>query len=147
VTAHAFDAAGWFIGEVADDTPGSTPIAPPEHAGEAPVIGEAWPRWHRFEWRLDVYAVPVQAPVLRHITPLAFIDRFTDAEWVAFDLASIGATAEAAGLRRYLKKVDRPDTRVGVLALEESGLLAEGRALQILDAPVQPHEQAQRATE
>lgn len=88
------------------------------------------------------------APALRHITELAFINRFTDAEAVAIDLASIGATAQAASVRRYLKKVDaatyidldREDTRAGVQALETAGLLAAGRALEILDAPVQESE-------
>lgn len=84
----------------------------------------------------------------RHITQLAFISRFTDAEAVAIDLASIGATQQAASVRRYQKKVDaatyidldREDTRAGVQALEAAGLLAAGRALQILDAPVQESE-------
>lgn len=85
---------------------------------------------------------------LRHITPLAFLSRFTDAEAVAIDLASIGATAPAAGLRRYLAKVnaakyidlDRADTRAGVQALEAATLLAAGRAAVILDAAVQASE-------
>lgn len=84
----------------------------------------------------------------RHITQLAFISRFTDAEAVAIDLASIGATQQAASVRRHQKKVDaatyidldRTDTRTGVQALETAGLLAAGRALQILDAPVQESE-------
>lgn len=90
------------------------------------------------------------APRPRHITRLAFLNRFTDAEAVAIDLASIGATVEAAGLRRYLAKVnaatfidlDRADTRAGVQALEAGELLAAGRALEILDAPVQDAERA-----
>ena len=82
------------------------------------------------------------------ITRLAFLSRFTDEEAVALDLASIGATVEAATLRRYMAKVNaanfidlsREDTRAGVLALESIGILAEGRALEILDAPIQPEE-------
>lgn len=92
-------------------------------------------------------AVPVAT---RYITPLAFMSRFTDAEAVAIDLASIGATAQAAGVRRYLNKVnvakhidlDRADTRAGVQALETATLLAPGRALQILDSPVTATERA-----
>ncbi|MBP7568224.1 MAG: hypothetical protein KA795_19675, partial [Burkholderiaceae bacterium] len=65
-------------------------------------------------------------------------------------LASIGTTPQAAGMRRYLSKVnaakfidlDRADTRAGVQALEAATLLAAGRALQILDAPIQPGERA-----
>lgn len=84
----------------------------------------------------------------RAVTRLAFLDRFTDEEAIAIDLASQGATVQAAAMRRYTAKVnaatfidlDRPDTRAGVLALESAGLLAPGRALEILDAPVQDHE-------
>ena len=101
-------------------------------------------------WLYDgtTFTPPAAPEVKRHITELAFITRFSDAEAVAIDLASIGATAQAASVRRYLKKVDaatyidldREDTRAGVIALESAGLLAAGRALQILDAPVQDAE-------
>lgn len=96
------------------------------------------------EWPpLDPSAVP--GGVDLRITRLAFLDRFTDAEAIAIDLASIGATVEAAGLRRYVAKVNaatfidlsRIDTRAGVQALETVGILAVGRALAILDAPIQ----------
>ena len=83
----------------------------------------------------------VQAAIARRITNLAFISRFSDAEAIAIDLASIGATVQAASMRRYLNKtnaatyidLDRADTRAGVLALESAGILASGRALVILD--------------
>lgn len=83
------------------------------------------------------------APALR-ITRLAFLDRFADAEAVQIDLASIGATVEAAQVRRYLHKVNsathidlaRADLQAGVQALEAAGLLAAGRAEQILTAPI-----------
>jgi len=103
---------------------------------------------HRFESSGVVYeALPITV-LDTIITRLAFLSRFTDEEAVALDLASIGATVEAATLRRYLSKVNaasfidlsREDTRAGVLALEPMGILAEGRALEILDAPIQPHE-------
>lgn len=85
----------------------------------------------------------------RLVTRLAFISRFTDAEAIAIDLASIGSTINAASLRRYLNKInaatfidlDRVDTRAGVLFLEQAGLLAAGRALIILDTPILIHEQ------
>jgi hypothetical protein len=88
------------------------------------------------------------APLLL-LTPLAFISRFSDEEAIAIDLASIGATPQAAAMRRYQQKMTlaraidllHPDTRNGVHALEKIGLLAEGRALQILDTPISPHEQ------
>ncbi len=94
---------------------------------------------------------PEPAPELRHITQLAFLSRFTDPEAITIDLASIGATPQAAGMRRYLSKVnaatfidlDRPDTRGGVQALEVAGILAEGRALEILDTPIDAQERPQ----
>ena len=91
----------------------------------------------------------VPAPVLdRHITQFAFITRFTDGEAIAIDLASQGATAQAAAMRRYQNKIaaatwiglDDPMTRGGVQQLESVGLIGAGRAAQILDAPVQPGE-------
>lgn len=91
---------------------------------------------------------PVVVPEDRKITRLAFLNRFTDAEAVAIDLASQGATVQAAFMRRYQAKVNAasfidlsdPNTRNGVIALEDGGLLADGRADEILNAPVQPHE-------
>jgi len=52
VTAFAYDAQRWYDGEVEDDTPRSTPIAPPAHAEER-VDGEPWPRWQRTAWVLE----------------------------------------------------------------------------------------------
>lgn len=91
---------------------------------------------------------PAPSAVVTQITRLAFLSRFSDAEAVALDLASLGATVAAATMRRYLSKVDaasfidlkREDTRAGVTALEAMGILAPGRALEILDAPIQDHE-------
>lgn len=89
------------------------------------------------------------------ITRLAFRNRFTQAEKVMLELAALDdPTAamtqrqQAAALRVYLADVAastfvdlaRADTRAGVQALEAAGLLAPGRALQILDAPLQAHE-------
>lgn len=87
---------------------------------------------------------PPPAPVETKITRLAFMNRFTDAEAIALDLASIGTTIEAASIRRYLSKVNaaefidlsRDDTRNGVMGLEAAGMIASGRAAAILDAPV-----------
>lgn len=87
-----------------------------------------------------------QAPVDygRIVTRLAFLNRFTDAEAVGIDLASVGVTAAAAGLRRAQNKInaaeeiqlDNPETRAGVMVLETAGLLAVGRAAEILDTAV-----------
>lgn len=97
---------------------------------------------------------PAAAPDLR-ITRLAFRQRFTDAEQIAIELASLdnpsAAAAERqqqAALRVYLKNVDAaqyidlaaPTVQTGVQALEAMGLLAAGRAAEILSADVQPGE-------
>lgn len=105
------------------------------------------PGWlYEGEEFVEPQPAPVESPT--KITRLAFLSRFTDAEAIAIDLASFGTTVEAATLRRYMAKVNaatfidlsREDTRQGVEALEVIGILAEGRAAEILDNPVQEHE-------
>ena len=99
---------------------------------------------HPGAWRLAAEQAGAEPVADMRITRLAFLDRFTDAEAVAIDLASLGATVQAAGLRRYLHKVNsaqhidlaRADLQAGVQALEAAGLLAAGRAEQILTAPI-----------
>lgn len=84
----------------------------------------------------------------RLITPLAFVERFTDAEAISIDLASREDTEDAAAIRRYLQKVtiaraidlDGDNVRNGVPALEALGLITEGRANEIMNAPIQAHE-------
>lgn len=93
----------------------------------------------------------------RRITRLAFRNRFTMAEKTTLELASLDSPAapmaqrqQAATLRAYLADVaaanyidlERADTRAGVQMLEQAGLIGAGRALQILDGPVQPDEVA-----
>ena len=98
-------------------------------------------------WTAPVVVAPAPPPPPyygRIITRLAFLRRFTDAEAVAIDLASIGNTVQSAMLRRAQAKIsaaeeiqlDNTETRDGVLALETAGLLATGRAAEILDAKV-----------
>lgn len=87
----------------------------------------------------------------RRITRLAFRSRFTAAEKVTLEIASLdnpqatmAQRQQAASLRVYLADVDaanwidldRPDTRAGVQSLQAAGLLAAGRAAAILDAPI-----------
>ena len=96
----------------------------------------------------------VLAPATR-ITRLAFRNRFTQGEKVMLEMSALDDPAapmaqrqQAATMRAYMADVnaatfidlDSDDTRAGVQALEAAGLLASGRALEILDAPVQPHE-------
>ena len=100
---------------------------------------------------------PVPDPVVpvRHVTKLAFRNRFTQAEKVTLEIAALDNPAatmperqQAAGLRAALKDqenatyidLERAETRAGVINLETFGILAAGRALEILDAQIQPYE-------
>ena len=98
--------------------------------------------------------VLVLAPDTR-ITRLAFRNRFTQSEKVALELAALDDPAatlaqrqQAAAIRVHLADVSastfvdlgHDDTRAGVQALKAGGLIGVGRALQILDAPVEAHE-------
>lgn len=119
-----------------------------EPAPEGCAIGWAWDG----EAFTPPAPPPAPEPIAepRHITRLAFLNRFTDAEAIAIDLASIGATVQAAGMRRYMSKVNAatfidlasPDTRAGVQALEAGGLLAAGRAAEILDGAILDEERS-----
>jgi hypothetical protein len=96
---------------------------------------------------------PLQA---RHLTVLAFRNRFTRAEKIRIELAAIDDPATSAESRARAATVrvgqadlaaatyvdvDRADTREDVQAFEAMGLLdAPGRALAILDDPIQAHE-------
>jgi len=98
---------------------------------------------------------PAQAQTFTKLTKLGFRSRFTQAEKTAIELASLddpaapmAQRAQAADIRVYLADVasatyidpQRPETRAGVQALEAAGLIGAGRALQILDAPIQAEE-------
>ncbi len=91
----------------------------------------------------------------RYITKLAFRNRFTTPEKVAIEMAalddpslSLDQRVQRATLRAYMKDLeaatyvdlDREDTRNGVIALEQMGILGEGRSNNILDDEVEPHE-------
>jgi len=95
--------------------------------------------------------VPDPIPPNRIITNYAFDNRFTLDERVAIDLAGLDdptaameQRAMAAALRvsqERAKKaqftdLDNPTVRASVEQMEAIGLLAEGRAAEILDAPV-----------
>ncbi len=86
------------------------------------------------------------------ITRSAFRMRFTQAEKIAIELAGLDdpsapmeARSQAAAIRTYQKDVDAaefidltdPATAGGVQELEAAGLMADGRAAEILTAPVQ----------
>ena len=93
------------------------------------------------------------------ITRLAFRNRFTAGEKMALEMAALddptapmAQRQQAAALRANLADTAAatfialawPYTRAGVQMLEAAGLLAAGRALEILDAPIEAHERAQQ---
>lgn len=111
---------------------------------------------------LDLSSIPVtiipQTPApepVRYLSTLALDNRFTAMERAMIDLASIDDPTEtqekrmnSAMIRVWLQRATkatfidpkRPDTREGVMGLEAMGLLAEGRALEILDTPISDDE-------
>ncbi len=120
---------------------------------EAPIVTEEGVLIVR-EWpAADVVVVEDS-----RITKLAFRSRFTQAEKAALEFAALDDPSAAtpqrmqsAALRAYLKDVEsatfidlsRPDLIAGVQALEVMSLLAEGRAMTILSAPIEPAERPQ----
>lgn len=103
----------------------------------------------------EMNARAMKASAAGRITRLAFRNRFTTAEKVALEIAALDnpaapmpQRAQAAALRANqadlasatFVDLQRPDTRAGVQMLEAAGLLAVGRALVILDAPVAAEE-------
>lgn len=145
-----FDQWGW-----------ATETVLPGRFTEAPVPGNI-PEGHAANWTGHAWIViPYSAPSTPNpvlptkMTKFAFRSRFTQAEKVAIEIASIDDPAApieqrtlAAALRANQQDVavaqhidtSREDTRAGVQQLEAVGLLAVGRALVILDAPIADQE-------
>ena len=116
------------------------------------IIVEFEPGKFRYE-QTEAAPAPVSSEPTtpkRQITVLAFRHRFTMGERVAITYAGKQNSVQGASIQSYLDDVqaasyidlDRPDTRDGVLAMETGGLLGAGRALEILDAPIQSNEHA-----
>jgi hypothetical protein len=142
--SYSFDEYGWISTTTIEGR--TTDVAPPSDELQA---GFNW-NFTGYEWVQQelnpIQLVPIEQP--RKITRLAFLNRFTDTEAITIDLASIGATPQAAAMRRHMSKVNnaeyidlkRQDTRDGVQLMEAVGILASGRALIILDSPIQESE-------
>ena len=122
----------------------NAPDLVPIESLDTALIGQRW----NAETQAFEPGPPPELPTGRLVSNKAFLSRFTDDEAIDIDLASMGATREAATVRRYLSKVNAAqnidladdETRTGVQALEAAGLLQPGRALVILDAPIEPKE-------
>lgn len=100
-------------------------------------------------WQYGTYA-PEPAPEVidMRITKRCFLDRLFPEEEIAIDLASVGETPEAAAVRRFMRRIDMSpfvdlglkQTKDGLHMVEHAGLIDEGRALEILTAPIKEHE-------
>lgn len=128
-----------------------------DHAEVYRYTADAPIAWHEMDFTLfdhvivpDPVAPPAPPPVPPKITKLAFRNRFTQAEKVAIEIASLDVPTApaaqrslAAALRANQEDVavasyidlGRADTRAGVQTLETYGLVAAGRAAVILDTP------------
>lgn len=62
MTAYAYDAEGWYTGEVPDDTPSSTPIEPPV-LETTNVPGAPRAVWSRVAWYVVARPYPAIEPV------------------------------------------------------------------------------------
>ncbi|MCB4787833.1 hypothetical protein LGR64_16315 [Delftia sp. Lp-1] len=125
------------------------------------VLGRRWTGTH---WEDVAQALPEASaasvaagkPAPRHITPHALRRRFTVVErtaleWAVVDRAEAGEAdrLNAATLRSLLKDIeqarqldlDDPELADSLRQFEAFGLIAAGRAQEILDGPVQAHEQ------
>jgi hypothetical protein len=141
-----YDQWGWASEVEIPDRYTDMPI--PENIPEGSAAN-----WTGHTWIITVYSPPpvvTPPPVDKRITKLAFRSRFTLQEKVIIEMAALDnpaaempARQNAAALRAYLDDVrtasfinlDRADTRGGVLQLEALGIIAAGRALEILDTP------------
>lgn len=139
----ALDAGGTAYQEVFDgrvlrftDEDGNTV----DVVGGSSVVGEVFPAWGLPDPVPEPQPEP--EPVLRRLTKLQFIQRFTDVEFATI----LGATKVNIALEAWYEQfrlatpepdgtsidLDDPRTQGGVMALEAGGLLALGRAAEIL---------------
>lgn len=97
---------------------------------------------------LDEWIASNSAAASTKITVLAFRNRFTQNEKIGIEIAALDNAAapmesrmQSAMLRAFMSDlhaatfvdISRPDTRNGVLFLEQAGIVGPGRALIILD--------------
>jgi len=155
-----FDLHGWFAGGTAADGLRTVPMAPPS---QSTTTTEGQPRanWSGTAWVMRPYVAPPPEPepqpetAPRIVSVLWFRRRFTPAEKAAIEWASVdrpdqpeAQRMQAAALRATLADqaaakfihLEDPATEAGVQGLEALGIIAPGRALEIVTAPIQPEE-------
>ena len=155
-----FDLHGWYAGGVAAAGLRTVPTAPPSQSTTT-TEGEPRANWTGTAWVMRPYVAPPPEPepqpveVSRIVSVLGFRSRFTPAEKAAIEWAAVdrpdqpeAQRMQAAALRATLADqaaatfidLDDPTTVGGVQGLEAMGLLAAGRAAEILGAPLAPEE-------
>ena len=150
--AYGFDEDGWYTGVVAVDAQNSTPIAPRLLSTDN-TPGVPRSRWVGYAWVVRLN--PAAPVVMPWITLLAFRKRFTQAERAMLERKSLDDPAgtevqrnRAAAVRAWFADLAATgyadladsDVRTPVIQMETVTWIAVGRALQILDAPIQPSE-------
>ena len=130
---YYFDNYGWLTSEV---LPGrSTDVAPPEDIPEGKAAN-----WTGHKWLVINYSAPPiydPVPESKIYSQVAWLKQFTQEERIAI----WGAAAGNAVLDDFVRMMnaspeiytDDPDTIAGVQTLEAVGLLAVGRADEILN--------------
>ncbi len=136
---YSFDQYGYL-----SDTPipdRVTDVAPPDPADWPAGTRPNWTgyAWIDLPWPMPAPAAP---PKPRRLTKLEFIRLFTDVEFATILAASKQSVALEAWYERFRLATPEPDgtsidlddprTVGGVLALQQAGLLAPGRAAEIL---------------
>ena len=155
-----YDLHGWFVGGVPDAELRTVPMAPPSQTTTT-TEGEPRANWTGTAWVMRPYVAPPPEPepqpveVSSIVSVLGFRRRFTLTEKAAIEWAAVdrpdqpeAQRMQAAALRATLADqaaaqfihLDDPATVVGVQGLEALGIIAPGRALEILTAPIQPEE-------
>ena len=155
-----FDLHGWFAGGTAADGLRTVPMAPPSQSTTT-TEGEPRANWTGTAWVMRPYVEPPPEPepqpvvAPRVVSVLGFRSRFTPAEKAAIEWAAVdrpdqpeAQRMQAAALRATLADqaaaqfihLDDPVTVVGVQGLEALGIIEPGRALAILDTPIEPKE-------
>lgn len=135
---YSYDSHGWLsLTEISNRT---TEAAPPSH-GAAPVVGQLWPNWTGAEWVVLPYVEPViqAAPTAdKWVTLVEARALFTDAEKINIYTAAKTEVAVQVWLDDLHavqnQMVNKSDPRfiAGVNAMEFGGLIAAGRAAEIL---------------
>lgn len=152
LVAYGFDEDGWYTGTAAVDAPNSTPIAPRLLSTDN-TAGVPRARWVGYAW---VVRLNPPAPVVQPWIKLAaFRKRFTEAERAMLERKSLDDPAgtevqrnRSAAVRAFFADLaatgyaDLSDSQVRtpVQQMETATWLAAGRALAILDAPIQQFE-------